>query len=212
MGIGTENPSAKLTIAGGQLQVCGSEPPESGKGLDIGFDGTSGTIRAYNHDSNQYNYLQIASSGLFTYVNDHQKLSIDDSNFAVTSGQVVTGIPIVDFQQQTISGTKVDNSFTTDSLTFNFSSKVLKTEAFVSGWSFKFVPGLNDDENDDDGDAHELTAAAAYIKDCDIVNSDQVQVSVKVVWDHDSHKHGVQYSVNVIVMALLEKSFTVSEE
>lgn len=212
VGIATENPGAKLTINNGQLQVCGSETPTSGAGVEIGFDGTNGTIRSYNHDINQYKYLQISSGGLFVNTNDQRKLSIDASGFAVSSGQVVTGIPIVDFQQQTISDTVIDDSFTIDDITFSFSSKVLKAEAFVSGWFLEFIPGQNDHESDDDDDAHELTAAAAYVKDCDIVNNSQVQASVKLIWNHDSHKHGVKYSANVIVIALLEKSFAVSGE
>ena len=59
VGIGTTNPGATLTVAGGRGQFTGTTAPSSGAGVEIGYDGTNGIILAYNRTTPAYKDLQF---------------------------------------------------------------------------------------------------------------------------------------------------------
>jgi hypothetical protein len=60
LGIGTSSPTAKLTVAGGRLQVTGNTAPSSGTGIELFYDGTSAGALAFARGTG---YIPLAFDG-----------------------------------------------------------------------------------------------------------------------------------------------------
>jgi len=60
LGIGTSSPTAKLTVAGGRLQVTGNTSPSSGTGIELFYDGTSAGALAFARGTG---YIPLAFDG-----------------------------------------------------------------------------------------------------------------------------------------------------
>jgi hypothetical protein len=85
VGIGTTEPGASLTVAGGRIQATGSTNPTSGAGLELGYDGTYGIIVPYSRDAAAYKALRYNALDHEFLISGVQKVTID------TAGNVGIG-------------------------------------------------------------------------------------------------------------------------
>jgi hypothetical protein len=60
LGVGTTSPGARLTVAGGRLQVTGNTSPSSGTGVELFYDGTSAGALAFARGTG---YIPLALDG-----------------------------------------------------------------------------------------------------------------------------------------------------
>ncbi|MCJ7826557.1 tail fiber domain-containing protein, partial [Patescibacteria group bacterium] len=64
VGIGTTAPGANLTVAGGKLQVTGNTAPTSGAGVELGHDGTTGSLVSYDRTGSEYKAMRFNALNL----------------------------------------------------------------------------------------------------------------------------------------------------
>jgi hypothetical protein len=203
VGIGTTAPVSQLDVA----QVARTNPanhPQAVKGLyvtgDFGADADGVEFRHSNGSQGigfGHNTIYAAGSNASQDLNLKPKAgSVRISGgLAVTSGQAVTGIPIVDFQSQDQEFAKHNGSTKKLTYAFTFTRPVLKAEPMLKAWFLSYV-------------------GREYVKDIGVscgsasISGNTVKVEVTFALKDNSGNYDDDYGGNATVVVVAHLSQT----
>jgi len=87
LGVGTTSPGARLTVAGGRIQVTGNTAPSSGTGLELFYDGTGAGTLAFARGTGYIpNFMDGSQLQFFTSSTERARIDSNGTFLIGTTG------------------------------------------------------------------------------------------------------------------------------